>query len=145
MRYKTKFIDCGIDIPVVEITLHDGGTGFAIVDSGSESTLFDIDFVKNHKKGFKITKTNKKISIIGLLAQKEMDIINLDTEISMGYGFIPVTGAIVARLSGLAGQALKDSEKKICCLLGSDALREMKADINYRTNTFSYDIPGKQQ
>ncbi len=145
-RKTTKLVFNNLMIPLVTFRLGDGTEGSALVDSGSESTMIDLKFVKEHKKLFKITKTNLQIEQIGFSGKSTTRIVKLTTSVFMktfrGKKFFRslFKDAMLTDLSsvnkGLA-ESRNMGENAVQAILGSVILKKLQAEINYRNNTLT--------
>ncbi len=152
MRKIIKFVNCKSDVPIVKFILGNGDTAYAIVDTGSETTLFDFDLLLGeHKSDFPLKKTRKKINFVGIQNDTETPLIKtyptirfLDTENDKKYLYVKIEDAVFISMRNLT-QHLKDqydTNITISAILGSDLLTKLNAEINYNTKeiTIDYDL-----
>lgn len=148
-RVKIPFVKQSPLVPMVRIFLPDGTGGWAILDSGSESTLLDKEFAKKHKEFFKFKKTRDKINFVGIDSKSPHHIVNAtgsiafyeDTEI-----FFHKMEAIVSDLSNVTSHTKENFDVEISAIIGSDFLKEINAEINYPEQVMYMDddISGEQ-
>lgn len=136
-----------VKIPLVDIFIEGAEENLsAIVDTGSESTIFDTDFVDEYGL---LTTNSWDMSLADLKGEdKPITIKEVDTYIAFGDEEVKlhVTG-ISADLSGVKDH-IKNKYKeptRITCILGNDFLRKYKTKINYKTKeiTLYYDLSGE--
>ena len=152
MRKIIKFVDCKSDVPIVKFILGNGDTAYAVVDTGSETTLFDFDLlIEGHKSEFPLKKTKKKINFVGIQNDTETPLIKtyptikfLDGEDTNKYLYVKIEDAIFISMKNLT-QHIKDqydTDMTISAILGSDLLSRLNAEINYNTKevVIDYDL-----
>ena len=139
---KIYFIDYSMDIPVVHLFLSDGSDLFAIIDSGSEVTLFDKKYAEEHLACLKPYSMNDKINMAGLSGNVDVNIMYLDTAVFPTYdyetaekGEIPVKKAFIHDLTQLKN-AIKDID--VSMVIGSDILSKLKAKLNYKERMMTW-------
>lgn len=152
MRKTIKFVECKSDVPIVKFILGNGDTAYAIVDTGSETTLFDFDLLLGeHRSEFPLKKTRKKINFVGIQNDTESPLIKthptirfLDEEDDKRYLYIKIDDAIFIGMRNLT-QHIKDqygTDMTISAILGSDVLSKMNAVVKYNTKelVIDYDL-----
>ena len=151
MSRKIKFVDMKSEVPIVKYSLFDGTEGFAILDTGSEITSFDSNFVKEHKETFETHKTKFKINVVGLHNSADKTIIKASAQLmfhdELGIIFMPINDALLFSLDNV-NENLKQqyhSDIKVSAILGSDffAKHKIKIDFNEKMMIFNDDISGK--
>ena len=148
-RIKIPFVKQSPLVPMIRIFLPGGTGGWAIIDSGSESTLIDKEFVRKHKEFFKFERTRDKINFVGIDSKSPHHIVNAkgsiafyqDTEI-----FFHKIEAIVSDLSNVTNHTKENFDVEIAAIIGSDFLKELNAEINYPDQALYMDddISGEQ-
>lgn len=68
-KRKTKF-NTTLGVPVAQGFLCNGSPFNAIIDTGSEETLIDKDYIKENKKCFTLERTDYKINFMGIHGKK---------------------------------------------------------------------------
>lgn len=138
---KTK-----VRIPLVEFSCGESDNLCAIVDTGSESTIFDTKFVKENKL---VTDESKTMTLVGLAGEgDELTIYQINTFLSFTEDRkkLSVEG-ISADLSSINDHIQKKHKEKtvVSVILGNDFLKKYKAKINYKAKelTLFYDLPGE--
>jgi len=152
MMHKVKFCIDTTTVPVVEFHVGDGEVAYAVVDTGSESTLVDARFAKQHKAYFSVIPTQAAMNIIGVDTKREIKIANCDGVLKLEDEenkecSILVTGAVLYDLSHLS-TALSNEQAEpvsIAVVIGSDTLKSIDAriDMKRKTLSFGYDLSGK--
>ena len=127
------FIKSKLDIPVVSLYINDCRVE-AIIDTGSESTLIDKTFAKEHKKLFHISTHTDKCMYFGFNSSTEHPVIIAETVI----GFkekekaISIAGEVFNLDSVISAiKETYDIEPKL--IIGSDFLNKFSTEINYET------------
>ena len=142
-RIKIPFVENKSVVPVVRFTLDSGATGCAVIDTGSESTVFDKDFVLQNKKSFRIEVTENKISLVGVMENNEAPIVygTSSVEFAGQPGFkLDMQGMIIP---------LKNIESNLgfppAAIIGSDILNKLGAKLNFKRKTMTLynDLSGK--
>lgn len=132
------------DVPVVHFTLQDGTNVYALVDTGSEMTLFDRKFVEQHKESFGIVQTADKVNLIGLSAKRAFHVVSVSTVLHAEEDelALPVFDAMLFDLAHLTDTLRKNSgweeDKAIVLVLGADILKNIDAKINFKNKTLSW-------
>ena len=153
IRKTIKLEDCASEVPIVKFILGNGEPAYAVVDTGSETTLFEMNLVfGEHKKEFPIHKTKDKIKFVGLQKNTEISIIKtspvlrfLDSDDETGYLYVKVEDSMFISLKNLT-EHLKDqygTNMNISAILGSDLLTKLNAEIKYKEKEviIDYDLP----
>lgn len=153
MYRKIRFVDMPSEVPVVKFYLGDGTCGFAIVDTGSELTTFDADFVKEHKKQFRVSMTKDKISMIGLGSETEQHALNTDVVLTMtdtdgSDVCVRIRHGVLFHLEHIRDVLNQQYgiDISVDAIFGSDMLNKYEAKINYKDKTLALedDIYGKR-
>ena len=120
------FAECNTKVPVVEIEI-DNDKCYAILDTGSESSVFDKEYVKNHKKSFKIELTQKMITLVGVKESDFIPVIKASSVAIICGKSCEITGMLVdiAHLS-------KNLSVKPMAILGCDVLTQVGAVLDYK-------------
>ena len=145
MRSKVKFIKTKSEVPLVRFLLPNGKGGIAIVDTGSESTIFDPGFVAANKEEFNIKTTKDKINFVGIEKDSEHVIITAEGKLLLGgedrvFVTLPIL-AVLMDLSHIREHFKNEygTDIKIAALIGSDFLTKIKGKINFKEKTMSFD------
>lgn len=150
-KCRIKFIDLGTDIPVVRFFFDDGTESYAIVDSGSEQTLFNIEDVKQHSDSFKIDKVFD-VRIAGMQAMSNMvteaACTAMTFSVSDEESVCLETFGICVDISHI-NEFLKSRSvdiPDISVLFGADFLSKYGFKLNFKTREMtSNDLSCKQQ
>ena len=134
-KREIKFVQNNTNVPVIKFRLKSGTEGFAIVDSGSESTAFDYDFAKANKKDFKVEFTNSTIDLVGVASKAANPLYEVYTEIVFFDGKteakpIQIEKAMLMNLGNLKEHIGYD----VHAIIGSDVFTASKAKIDYNTH-----------
>ena len=124
---QVKFIECPSDVPIVMFSLGNGATGFGVVDTASETTVFDMGFVKENKAMFKVP------------------LRTVVADVTLDGTTYPLEGMTfeVHHLSEHF-QVMYDMHLNIELILGSDFLKKHNAKINFEEGVLVIDdISGK--
>lgn len=131
---KIPFIDCKSDIPLIELSLKNGKVCYAVVDTGSESTVFDTQWVRANKEQFDIQLTDKKMVMVGMKEKTTVPII-FSTADFFPKGTdckIPLCG-MIAELSNIENHfEVNSSPVSVVALIGSDTLTALNATLDFQ-------------
>lgn len=138
MRRKIKFVDTGLDVPVVAFYFRQKKY-YAILDTGSECTLFDKDFVKENKDDIEINMDSDDKDIIMYATKQSMKPVTAKTTISFVsdenilrvVNHIPVDG-IVFNMSEINEYVWQASGIKVSAVIGSDILNKYKMKLDFK-------------
>lgn len=138
-KVKVPFIQSECDIPIIEFELSNGNKGLAIIDTGSDTSLVDKDFVIANKKEFKIKKRKQSASFSGLSASSDMPIVEAGVKVKFAGMEYPFLANVFPMTFVMAMKEVYDVSPVV--LIGSDMLIALSADINYlkKEVTFAYD------
>lgn len=147
-KVKIPFVKQSPLVPMVRIFLPDGTGGWAIIDSGSESTLLDKEFAKKHKEFFKFKKTRDKINFVGIDSKSPHYIVNAKGDIAFYEDTVMRTQeleAILSDLSNVTNHTKENFDVEIAAIIGSDFLKASEAEVNYPDQALyiNDDISGK--
>lgn len=152
MHKKINFLKLPFDVPIVEFSLDNGAKGYAIIDTASEVTTIDKDFVLENKKEFHVKKERKKITMVGVNGETAVPIIKSSGFLGFqthpaGYIQLEMTDAITYSLRAIT-QNIKsqyECDLDIAIILGSDFFTKHQAKIDYSVKTicFNDDLSGK--
>ena len=127
-RKKIKFSNQCQDVPVIKLTLGNGKDIYALVDTGSESTIIDKTTIKESKDLFHIIRKSEKTSFIGVAGNTEVPIVEASTTVTISGESLNLNG-IVMDLSHIT----KDSESiKLSVILGCHLLKELEAKLDFK-------------
>lgn len=156
VRKTIKFEDCASEVPIVKFILGNGEPAYAVIDTGSEATLFEMNLVLGgHKKEFPIHKTKDKINFVGLQKDTETPIIKtsptlrfLDSDNDTEYLYVKVDDGMFISLKNLT-EHLKDqygTDMTVFAIIGSDVLNRLNAEVNYKNKEMiiDYDLSCQQ-
>lgn len=146
MHSKVRFLKTKSDVPLIEFFLLNGKKAVALIDTGSESTLFDPGFVAANKEEFTIKETKNKINLVGIEKDSETSLITLETKIYISgedenvHAILPLS-AVMMDLSHLREHFKKEygTNMKIAAILGSDLLSDIKGKINFKEKTLMFE------
>lgn len=138
-KKRIQFKKLKVNAPIVKIKIDDGIEGYAVIDTGSEFTVFDKRFVKRNRKVFEVAKNNSEFRTISLDGQSEpitfasaSSKITFDnsTKTCLVNGIISDLSAIIDHVHEQCGK-----EYNIIMLIGYDILSEIRAVIDLDKNT----------
>lgn len=137
---KITFQKSKTEIPLIKFWLPDNDTPFiALIDTGSEITLADNEFVKSNN----ITKgTNGTINIQSLNGKTSNVVTKMDIDVLLkGYRskkIYPIS-CLTTDLSPISAQLNHQYNENITLsmIIGSNFLNEIKADIDYKNRIIS--------
>ncbi len=133
MRSWSRFENVDTTIPVVKYHLDDK-IYYAIIDSGSEQTVFDSDFVAEHNDLFKMRQENKIMSLSGVGANPTETVCRFaSTVIGFRKPFSIEVEGILMSLRHLS-EHFSARGIRITALIGSDVLSANNAHIDYNTH-----------
>ena len=144
-RVRVKFLDYGSDIPIVPFRISEDAVYFAILDTGSDTTIFDKTFVDKNKdlfadEGCVIT------DVQGLHGVKAMDIDKVSSMISVGditkpMLMLKVIGHVLD-LSDINSHihTYCDKSVNVSAVFGSDTFKAAKANIDYKNDELKIEL-----
>lgn len=139
MKREIKFVKVTNGIPVIRFfTENSSKEQYAILDTGSEISMFDSNFVKSAKKEFNIKVTEHKINMIGVGADSNVPIVNCAGKVKLkcegdNIYFLEFDNAMVFALDKLSNHITNEKGKQITvsAIFGNDLLNTIKAKIDY--------------
>ena len=134
-RISTGFVLKNINIPVVEFELSGGVKGRGLIDTGSESTMLDLNFLKQNRSVFAIDVTNQKMNFVGFYGDEDKHLIRVSTYVHFGKRAVGLKNAIATQLDNI-NKSLEDMYGKdmhIDVVFGSDFFIDHRLEINYKT------------
>ena len=140
MNVVVKYTDEYSLIPLIKFN-RNGQDYYALIDTGSESTLIDGSFVESEE--LDIITSDKTRTLTGLVGKKEEQIntVQIDCTIdSKDNVVLPVT-ALLSDLSMIQSYFDKwtGGEVIVPILIGSDTLTKLNAKIDYENKLFTFD------
>ena len=143
-KFTLLFVDYSSVIPIVRFALKDGKEIYAIIDSGSESTLVDKKFKKQYLGIIQSTNILGKMKAMGIGGEKEMVVMETIARIPMKTdkgedGAIEIK-ACVDNLSTLVDhmKRMHNIPWEFSLLIGGDTLRVLSSRIDYRKKTVTF-------
>ena len=146
-KLTLSFLNSKTNIPIVNIPLADGRSINAIIDTGSDSTVYYTGAKESYPELFLKTKAMGKYRVIGVNETKEMDInvsgMRLDVK-SGDEGSLPLKlvafehkefDAVMTPLMEQEGMT-----ESIPLLIGSDTLIRYNAKIDMKKKAISFTI-----
>ncbi len=125
-------------IPLVSFTLTNGKKCTAIIDTGSDVTIFDREFVKKNKDDFSIV-SDVLFNVSGIHSVNKHRSVEIKTKIAFTSNLnieVSCTGLI------LPLDTVQKEIEYVDMLLGSDFLSQHNMTIDFENNllSFEYDI-----
>lgn len=149
-KITVPFIDCPSEITIVRFSLG-AVKGLAVIDSGSEMTIFDKAFVEANADGVLIAPNKTKLNITGVSASAR-NIVNNNASANLCFkdhdGFVlplNIKGNVI-NLSPLTESFKKTYGEKyvIAMIIGGDTLRGLRGSINYEKGTLTLCTPKRE-
>lgn len=144
MKFTLPFVPCTSVIPVVKFPIADDLEIYALVDTGSESTLVNKTIKTDYPGIIQSHKVLGKMTAVGIGGEKEMAVIEAVARIPAksdkgDTGDIEIIG-MVNDLAALTAQMKKmhGVSWDLTMLIGGDTLSKLSARINYRTKTITF-------
>lgn len=137
-RTKINFINCKSEIPIVNLRLKDGGEFLAIIDSGSEQTMFDKVFADAH--GLPRDAENAGYNIIGVATEYSINCAPVVAVLDVGKNKTTTIVGITADLTSLNEHFTNSygEDYAFQAIIGSDSLYAIDAKINYIKKQISF-------
>jgi len=135
-RIRVKFESEKSDIPIIKILFGERKECYALLDTGSEQSLFDNEFVKQNKLLFEIDQRQEMLEMKGLTETNNTPVLSWITLFRVGEGkesrVIPAEG-VVFDLSHISDHLVNayDEDIKIVAILGNDFLSRYNVIIDY--------------
>lgn len=129
---KISFVECSSGVPIIKFVLSDGTEGYALVDTGSDPTMFDKNFILQHKKSFRLVD-GEGITMIGLYAEDKNLDKHITTTITVGDIKIDIPDGMIVDLS-IVHDAIKtadDSSIRITAIIGCDTLLQYGVSVDF--------------
>lgn len=153
MYKKIKFLELPFNVPIVEFSLDNGNKGYAIIDTASEVTTIDKNFVLENKREFRVRKERKNVTMVGVNGETAVPVVKSSG--LLGFHAHPaehvrleMTDALTCSLRAIALniKSQYECDLDIAIILGSDFFARHQAKINYFTKEicFNDDLSGKQ-
>lgn len=145
-KYSFPFFESKSLVPFIKFTTEEGKDIFALVDSGSESTLFDRSLMEECPEVIKSTVALGTISMVGINGKRETTVdgarLSLPaTTVDGREGRIGLK-AVSDDLSTLSEHVKKvyGSPEKMSLLIGGGALRALHAKIDYAKKVITFSL-----
>lgn len=128
-KVKIPFTKLREHVPFVKFKLKDGTEGTAVVDTGSEATFFDKDFVEEHKDQFNIFDVKGLMNVIGIGDNKSVKLQYIETDLCFDDMRISMFDTVPIDLGHISKQL--GASVKIDALFGSDFLSYTNAKLDF--------------
>lgn len=143
MKISSQFIEMDIDVPVIQFKLENDIEFNAIIDTGSEQTIFDSDFVKNSNDGFSVYQTNLDFQVTGIAStQKEQTVSIVVTTLTVEDYKTGFTSSV--KLSGIKMPirhiAAYSKLHTISAIIGTDFLRQYSAKLDFKNKELMLNV-----
>jgi hypothetical protein len=133
-KTKINFEKYKTDVPIIKFSLTDDSVYFAIVDTGSESTVMDEKFVKDNSELFQIASRHT-MSLIGVSGDSVHTVEHVSSTFILENRRCLISG-ITSDLSELNKNACAfcDSAIQISVIIGCDTLKQFSSIIDFNEN-----------
>ena len=130
-KTKINFEKYKTDVPIIKFSLTDSSVYFAIVDTGSESTVMDEKFVKDNAELFQIASRHT-MSLIGVSGGSVHTVEHVSATFVFENRRCMISG-ITSDLSELnkSACAFCDCELNISVIIGCDTLTQLGSIIDF--------------
>ena len=149
-KYTLPFIQSKSILPFVKLTSPEGKEIYALVDSGSESTLINKSFKKDYPGIIQSSTVIGKTKMTGFAGEKEMVLLQAEAKVPMltdkgeassieFKGYVDDLTTLSSHVSKIYGV-----EWSFSILIGSDPLCSLKAKIDYSNNALVLFVSSKR-
>lgn len=133
-----------LNVPMMKFATAKNGKGIAIIDTGSECSVFSKSFVDGNYRSLTVSATGEYYEQIGISGKKKkVPIINASTELIFKIGKASVTLKVEGVVSDLShiSEHIKEiiGDEPDIILLGNDFLRSVNAKIDYENKCIVID------
>lgn len=128
-KVKIPFTPIRENVPFIKFRLKDGTEGTAVVDTGSEATFFDKDFVEEHKDQFNIFDVKGFMNVVGIGDNKSVKLQYIETDLCFDDMRIPMFDTVPIDLGHISKQL--GASIKMDALFGSDFLSYTNAKLDF--------------
>ena len=150
IKYTIPFVETNSVIPFIRFPMADGRVVYALVDTGSASTLLDRSLMTDYPEIFKSTSPKGKTSFVGIAGSREVEVeiarIDIPMEASgAGDGNLRILG-LLDDLSPLADNVKRivGTSETLTVLIGSDCLRAYGAKIDLNKGCITFSVKEKK-
>ena len=150
MKYTFPFAETKSTIPFIRFPMADGRVIYAIVDTGSGSTILDRSLMTDYPDIFKSTSPKGKTSFVGIAGSREVEAEFARIDIPMetagaGEGNLRILG-ILDDLSPLSDSVKRilGTPETMTVLIGSDCLRAYGAKIDLKKGSITFSVQEKR-
>ena len=151
IKYTIPFAETKSVIPFIRFPMADGRIVYALVDTGSASTLLDRSLMKDYPDISKSTSPKGKTSFVGIAGSREVEVeiarIDIPMEASgAGDGNLRILG-LLDDLSPLADNVKRivGTPETMTVLIGSDCLRAYNAKIDLKKGNITFSVKEKKK
>ncbi len=140
-RITFPFVESDCKIPVIRFACGDNHELYALVDTGSESTLLEREVVEEYPKFKSKTRLTGIQSMVGVAGETKVEVtsalvhVGIETEESDGV-YLEFEGTI-CNLGNLQESFKKRFGRPIALLVGSDFMTRLDAKINMKNRSIS--------
>ena len=150
IKYTFPFADPQSTIPFIRFPMADGRVVYALVDTGSGSTLLDRSLMTDYPDISKSIASKGKTNFVGIAGSREVEAefarIDIPMEASgAGEGNLRILGILddLSSLSDSVKRILGTSETTTV-LIGSDCLRAYGATIDLNKGSITFSVKEKK-
>lgn len=135
-KHIVKLTDTENNIPVVRFHIGNGQAGYAIIDTGSEVSIFDTDFVSDNMNSFE--KTDSTPYGVSHIAGADLNTQSSYYSTTVTVGEDNPMSFSMAALSYPIYHLSKFFEESreninVTAIIGTDVLSKTRVDINFET------------
>ena len=147
-KLTLPFVNTKCPIPIVRFPLADGKSIYAIIDTGSECTLYDISVKDANPELFGKSKYIGKQRVVGVNETKEADVyasgmrlsVKQENEEDIAFKFVAYSHSFFGEsIKGLID--MEGLTENVPLLMGSDSLNWFNAKIDMKKKAICITIP----
>lgn len=137
-KNKVSFQKFQSDVPIIKFSLPSGVEFNALIDTGSESTVFDADFVSKNSNQFS-SDAEHAMSLVGLGGDIVHTVKNVSTTLILNHKKFLISG-ITTDLSNVNNHIHMIYDVNVSLILGCDILKQFGAILDFREQSASFNI-----
>lgn len=140
-KYVLKF-ENGTDIPIISMKLSNGKKIHALLDTGSEQTVFDTSVVDNNKDCFTEHTVQHSLNVTGISSTKSFQTVIVATELETEEGTKKLLFDGIKMPLGHVTSHFKAiiNDCNIAVLIGSNIMSIYNVKIDYTSKTVTFKL-----